>query len=348
MNFGWLTNSRLVLPFKYFRVTCPPPFPPLKHVAYQEGTPLLGPLIDPYGWYSQGPVHIQGKIFNSVNFTAQCTVRFRQFLMTQQSQLTTWNIALYLKASPCFYHTQSFLCLRLHYLQLAYSSGSFIPLFIRIECNNEQALDLLSNPKSVHVRVRRQIIDHTQKHNIADNGSFRESLDYSQRAVWWESMEEKPTSSSRLLNGELHLKPGMKPNTELGHFKLGVRFINLFMINYFYSRHLISFSTRLWCMTSVQLVSGLKNRNTSKNFPSKYARSTPQDLVRNRLRRTTAHQTCLSENLSFLTMKHFLKDFTDKFIFTCGFLEAIFLSIIMSIPRQQLLYVVDADLYLFK
>ncbi|KJA20578.1 hypothetical protein HYPSUDRAFT_216949 [Hypholoma sublateritium FD-334 SS-4] len=182
-RFGFLKEDyELSQPFGYYRVTYPPPFPPLRDVAYQEGTPLLGPSIDPYGWHSQEPIHIKGRIFKSVDFIAQCT--------------------LYI-SKP-----------------LAYKAGSFIPLYIRIESDNEQALDLLANPKSIHVRVRRQIIDHTQKHNLADNGTFRESLDYSQRAVWWASTEEHPTLNSRFFNGELHLKPGMKPNTELGHFKL--------------------------------------------------------------------------------------------------------------------------------
>ncbi len=66
-------------------------------------------------------------------------------------------------------------------------------------------------------------------------------------------------------------------------------------------------------MTSVRSALSLKNRNTSRNVPSKYARSTPQVLVRNQLRRTTAPRTCLSENLLFPTMRHFPKDFIDRF-----------------------------------
>lgn len=148
------------------------------------------------------------------------------------SLLTTCDKALYFKASTYFQHTQIFLVHDL-YVQLAYQAGTFIPFYIKIESNNEQALDLLANPKAIHVRVRRQItFDHAQKHSLADDGMLRESLDYSQRAVWWASTEENPTSNSRFFNGELHLKSGMKPNTELGHFKLSVSKAYLFEINY--------------------------------------------------------------------------------------------------------------------
>ena len=63
----------------------------------------------------------------------------------------------------------------------------------------------------------------------------------------------------------------------------------------------------------MQLVSNLKNKNTSRKFPSKYARSMVQDLVRNRLRRTTAPRTFPLGNLLFPTTRHFPKDSTDKF-----------------------------------
>ncbi|KAF9473797.1 hypothetical protein BDN70DRAFT_937148 [Pholiota conissans] len=176
------TDKTLSMPFTYVRVTSPPALPPLREVVYQEGTPLLSPSVYPDGWHTEGPLQIKGILSKTVPFTFQCT--------------------LYL-AKP-----------------LAYTTGNFVPLFLKFESDNVNVLELLSNPKAIHARIRRYTVDHIHASNALDNNSFRDYLDYSQRAVWWPSDENTGSGGVRLMNGEVHLKPAMYPNTELGNFRL--------------------------------------------------------------------------------------------------------------------------------
>jgi len=68
--------TRVVMQFGYIPVTFPPPFPPLRAMAYQEDTPLLGPAIDPEGWHALEPVKVRGKLFNDRTVEVDCTVSF--------------------------------------------------------------------------------------------------------------------------------------------------------------------------------------------------------------------------------------------------------------------------------
>jgi len=56
------------------RTVADPPSP-LRQLAYREGTPVLGPDIDPTGWKVHPPVSIEGTLFNTRPFRVQCTVR---------------------------------------------------------------------------------------------------------------------------------------------------------------------------------------------------------------------------------------------------------------------------------
>lgn len=52
----------------------PPLFPPLRLISYREGTPLLGPDIDPEGWHALEPVQIEGMLFKVRPVNITCTV----------------------------------------------------------------------------------------------------------------------------------------------------------------------------------------------------------------------------------------------------------------------------------
>ena len=52
----------------------PPVFPPLRLISYQEGTPLLGPDIDPEGWHALAPVQIEGMLFKARPVKVTCNV----------------------------------------------------------------------------------------------------------------------------------------------------------------------------------------------------------------------------------------------------------------------------------
>lgn len=65
---------RIPCTFGYIPLTEPPPFPPLKTVAYQERTPLLGPTVDVDGWVSAKKINISGTLFNSHPVAIECQV----------------------------------------------------------------------------------------------------------------------------------------------------------------------------------------------------------------------------------------------------------------------------------
>ncbi|KAH9481313.1 hypothetical protein JR316_0005835 [Psilocybe cubensis] len=170
-------NYRIPATIGYIPISRPPPFPPLRSMCYQEGTTLLGPTIDPDGWFSDTPVTIKGTIFSARAVHVTCT--------------------------------------------LCYTRGSVIPFFMRLESDDFQALDLLSNPKSISVSLQRRIKYHAFPEKVL--GSFaKDSVEYVQQAVWWPSSEgvEVNVERFRFLNGELHLKADTKPSSAIADFSI--------------------------------------------------------------------------------------------------------------------------------
>lgn len=60
--------------FGYFPLIRPPPFPPLKTLAYLERTPLLDPVVDIEGWIPAKKVEISGILFKSRPVAIDCEV----------------------------------------------------------------------------------------------------------------------------------------------------------------------------------------------------------------------------------------------------------------------------------
>ncbi|KAF8908137.1 hypothetical protein CPB84DRAFT_1822211 [Gymnopilus junonius] len=179
------SNDALSAPFAFIPLTTPPPLPPLRRLAYQEGTPLLGPKVDPDGWHHNDSVQIQGVLFNNQSAKVECKL----FL-----------------SKP-----------------LSYTRGSIIPLCMTLESDDKHALDLLSAPKSIAVRVRRRIRYAPTPQKLFEASNWRDEVDHSQRAVWWpatNSAGEVSQERFRILNGELHLKPIMTPTSTMGMYKL--------------------------------------------------------------------------------------------------------------------------------
>lgn len=61
--------------FIYVPATKPDPPSPLRQLAYQENSPLLGPDGDPEGWKVFPSVKIRGRIFSARDVELRCTVR---------------------------------------------------------------------------------------------------------------------------------------------------------------------------------------------------------------------------------------------------------------------------------
>ncbi|KAL0954346.1 hypothetical protein HGRIS_003340 [Hohenbuehelia grisea] len=177
-------DSKLTATFGFLPITKPSPPSPLRQLAYQENSPLLGPGGDPDGWHMVGQTIIRGTLFGQRPVNALCS--------------------LYI-AKP-----------------LCYTRGTVLPCFMTIESPDMQALDLLSSPKAIMVRLRRNIKYHEFRTMAVDAMTWRDSVDDTDPAVWWPSTEgeEADTLVRRHLCGEIQLKKTLKPSTAIGNFRI--------------------------------------------------------------------------------------------------------------------------------
>jgi hypothetical protein len=94
-----------------------------------------------------------------------------------------------------------------------------------IETDDLQALDLLSSPKAIVVRLRCCVKHHADAEKPIDSYAWKDSTDHSQLAAWWASSEGATDKSrpTRHINGELHLPIDLKPTSAMAHFRIEVR-----------------------------------------------------------------------------------------------------------------------------
>ncbi|KAF9533876.1 hypothetical protein CPB83DRAFT_804836 [Crepidotus variabilis] len=181
----FLSDHRVATPFGYIPVTYPPPFPPLRASAYQDHTPLLPPAIDPDGWHAVEPVKVSGTLFNNRTVNIRCS---------------------FFLANP-----------------LSYTRSTIIPLCLRISCDDDQALALLSSPNAVVCRLRRRVKFHANPEKMVDPLAWRDAIDHSQLAVWRHDRHNAAVDAgrgSRVLQGELHLRQDMKPSSAMAQFRV--------------------------------------------------------------------------------------------------------------------------------
>ncbi|KAF9475101.1 hypothetical protein BDN70DRAFT_996645 [Pholiota conissans] len=177
-------DHRIPAQFGYIPITLPPPLPPLRRLAYEQGTPLIGPTSDPDGWHASETIRMRGSIFNTRSLHMECQL----FL-----------------AKP-----------------LSYTRGSVIPMCLRLASDDRQAVDLVSSIKSIVVRLRRRIKYHHNSEKTLESLAWRDAIDHSQLAVWWPSAEgsEDTYGHIRFVSGELHLRPDIKPTSAMGPFRI--------------------------------------------------------------------------------------------------------------------------------
>lgn len=94
-----------------------------------------------------------------------------------------------------------------------------IPISLRLEGEDQQALDLLSSPKAIVARLRRHI---KYSHRSPETLAWRNYTSHSQVAVWWPSAEQSEQRDVRYVNGELHLQADIKPTSAMGSFRIQV------------------------------------------------------------------------------------------------------------------------------
>ena len=97
-----------------------------------------------------------------------------------------------------------------------------IPISLRLDGDDQQALDLLSSPKAIVVRLRRRIKYHHNSEKMLESLAWRDSIDHSQLAVWWPSAEQSEQRNVRYVNGELHLRADIKPTSAMASFRVEV------------------------------------------------------------------------------------------------------------------------------
>ncbi|PPQ66742.1 hypothetical protein CVT26_009543 [Gymnopilus dilepis] len=111
----------------------------------------------------------------------------------------------------------------------SFTRGTIIPCHLSVECTDEQALDLLANPKSLAVRLLRRVeyCDDGTKNSIsssrgvgnADVNKLQTHTSEVERAVW---LPTRSTNSSpvRQFNGEIHLNKELQPSCLSPLFKV--------------------------------------------------------------------------------------------------------------------------------
>lgn len=170
--------------FAYVPLRFPQPPSPLRQLAFREGSPLPGPNVDPEGWQTSKPIKLSGVLFNTKRIEAECTLSV---------------------AKP-----------------LSYAVRSPIPLVIKFECNDRQALDLLANPKATRLFLVRSIATGA---NATDEGTPKRSnnlfLEGVGKAVFWPSSISGSTEGTRSLQGELNLKSSLKPTFVFPRLSIG-------------------------------------------------------------------------------------------------------------------------------
>lgn len=96
-----------------------------------------------------------------------------------------------------------------------------IPCALLIESQDFQALDLLTAPRAVAVRLRRCV----KYHLAAGTKHSREERDVEdvESATWWPSTAGQSSDScTRRLDGEIRLGKDLKPSDAIAHFSISV------------------------------------------------------------------------------------------------------------------------------
>ncbi|KZP31767.1 hypothetical protein FIBSPDRAFT_813420 [Athelia psychrophila] len=178
------SDSRVGTVIAYVPSIQPGPPSRLRQLAYRRGSRIKGPSLDPQGWVVLKPTPITGTIFNDRPIRAVCTLAL---------------------ATP-----------------LCYTKGTAIPCVLFVESPDAQALDILSSPKAVDVRLQRCVtyssIPPSQRTH-AVRKEWNTSFDFPSSATFWPGPPcENP--HQRQLDGEIQLSPHLKPSCAIMHFSI--------------------------------------------------------------------------------------------------------------------------------
>jgi hypothetical protein len=208
MTHGILrSDSKLQVNIVYVPDAVPDPCSDLRQLAYIENSQLYGPEADPEGWYTLPAASIRGRLFTERNVKLRCSLSL---------------------ANP-----------------QSYTRGTVIPCHLSIESADVQALDILTNPECIAVRLVRRvqyyddggkslISSSSQQRpafatpatgNTDGNGMHVNAVEV-ERAVWWvnpdavQSHNEAANANVKQINGEIHLDKELQPSCGFPLFKV--------------------------------------------------------------------------------------------------------------------------------
>jgi len=103
---------------------------------------------------------------------------------------------------------------------LCYARGSVLPCFITLEGSESRVLDLLSVPSSIVLSLRRRVRFYNQTSSSRQDVAWNETVEDMASAVWWPSSDNRSTSTTRYLEGEIRLTKDLRPTSEMSHFSI--------------------------------------------------------------------------------------------------------------------------------
>ncbi|KAF9055925.1 hypothetical protein BJ165DRAFT_1429602 [Panaeolus papilionaceus] len=173
------------VPFVYVPIIPAPPFPFLRWECYQSGLPPTEPADDPEGWEALKPVIVKGTAFQNRGVTIKCS--------------------LY-AAKP-----------------LVYVRGSFVPLFLELESDDSQLLEVITKPDAISLILCRYMKDRNEPDGTHGNWTDRITwhMDDIEQAAWWVRPGQQAEGSNKAsLHGELHLGADFPPSLVVGRLAI--------------------------------------------------------------------------------------------------------------------------------
>ena len=174
---------------------------PLRQLAYENGTPIPGPKEDPDYWETLESVTIAGTI-NNREVQVECQVS----ILTYFKPCTVYAVLKAVSRQTCeSITTADGPNIQYPRIKLCYTRGTAIPCVLGLESDDEEALALLSAPKSISLRLMRVATWRALEADPDYHKEFtcsRGALDYPANATWGAVIG---TGNQRRLEGEIQL-----------------------------------------------------------------------------------------------------------------------------------------------
>lgn len=206
---------------------------PLQQLAYREGQQaLLGPKADPDGWHEVSG-KIRGTVFKAREVELSYTVRASVIINWEQRTLTCLVLykggdcqtgtALISISSFSFQNKNSDIRPRV-VTQLSFALRSYIPVIVTMQCDDVEALRLLSQPSSIVLFLIRRITTGASAMIEGRHPSSEIFLDRTSNAYFWREpgASDDADDTRRVLRGEIPIEVTAKSTVVFPHFTIQV------------------------------------------------------------------------------------------------------------------------------